>query len=178
MTTLKFAVISLIILPLLPDHHYALHDIFVFLPQTPVTMAPFMNPYGIWFFVVVMSAVSYLGYILSKIVGANRGIIMSGAIGGLVSSTAVTSTMSEKSHHDHGDWVYPTVIATIAACTIMLFRATIIVMIFNPQLLEVLFYPILSMIVTSVVALWWCYRQDKNAPEVRVSSEHESPFQI
>ena len=60
----------------------------------------------------------------------------------------------------------------------MLFRATIIVMIFNPKLLEVLLYPILSMIVTSVVALWWCYRQDKNAPEVRVSSDHESPFQI
>lgn len=68
MTTLKFAVISLIILPLLPDHRYALHDLMIFLPETQVTMAAFLNPYGIWFFVVVMSAVSYIGYILSKIV--------------------------------------------------------------------------------------------------------------
>ena len=135
MTTLKFAVISFIILPLLPDHRYAIVDFMTFLPRTEFTSAAFLNPYSIWFFVVVMSAVSYIGYILSKVIGANRGIIISGAIGGLVSSTAVTSAMSEKSHHDHGDWVYPTVIATIAACTIMLFRATIIVAIFNPHLL-------------------------------------------
>jgi uncharacterized membrane protein (DUF4010 family) len=175
MTTLKFAVISFIILPLLPDHRYAIADLMTFLPHTEFTTAAFLNPYSIWFFVVVMSAV---GYILSKVVGANRGIIISGAIGGLVSSTAVTSAMSEKSHHDHGDWVYPTVIATIAACTIMLFRATIIVTIFNPHLLWVLFWPIFAMIIASVLSLWWCYRQNKNVPEVHVASEHESPFQI
>jgi uncharacterized membrane protein (DUF4010 family) len=86
--------------------------------------------------------------------------------------------MSEKSHHDHGDWVYPTVIATIAACTIMLFRATIIVSIFNPHLLGVLFWPIFAMIIASICSLLWCYKKNKNAPEVRVSSNHESPFQI
>jgi len=59
-TTLKFAVIALIILPLLPDHKYALHDMFVFLPETALTTVDFFNPYGIWFFVVIMSAVSYV----------------------------------------------------------------------------------------------------------------------
>lgn len=79
-TTLKFAVISFIILPLLPDAKYALHDMMSFLPDTIFTTAPFFNPYSIWFFVVVMSAVSYAGYILSKMLGANRGIILSGAL--------------------------------------------------------------------------------------------------
>lgn len=65
-TTLKFAVISLIILPLLPDHKYALQDMMAFLPDGPLTTAPFFNPYSIWFFVVIMSAVSYVGYILTK----------------------------------------------------------------------------------------------------------------
>jgi uncharacterized membrane protein (DUF4010 family) len=59
-TTLKFAVISLIILPLLPDHKYALQDMFVFLPDNSFTTAHFFNPYSIWFFVVIMSAVSYV----------------------------------------------------------------------------------------------------------------------
>ena len=135
MTTLKFAVISLIILPLLPDHLYAIHDFIPFLPVTSLTSSAFLNPYEIWFFVVVMSGVSYAGYIFSKVIGANRGIVVSGALGGLVSSTVVTSAMADKSHHDHGDLVYPTVIATITACTIMLFRIVIIVMIFNPLLL-------------------------------------------
>ncbi len=34
------------------------------------------------------------------------------------------------------------------------------------------------MIITSVISLWWCYRQDKNVTEVRVTSDHESPFQV
>ncbi len=71
-TTLKFAVISLIILPLLPDQKYALQEMIVFLPQNEFTLTPFFNPYGIWFFVVVMSAVSYAGYVLSKMFGSDR----------------------------------------------------------------------------------------------------------
>lgn len=58
-TTLKFAVISLIILPLLPEEKYSLSQMLVFLPQNDFTLTPFFNPYSIWFFVVVMSAVSY-----------------------------------------------------------------------------------------------------------------------
>jgi len=156
-TTLKFAVIALIILPLLPDHKYALQDMFVFLPEGPLTTAPFFNPYGIWFFVVIMSAVSYVGYILTKVLGAGKGIILSGALGGLVSSTAVTSAMAEKSKEEEKAFLYPTVIATIAACSIMLFRVLGIVMLFNPILLGTLLFPIIAMIATSAVLLWWAW---------------------
>lgn len=134
-TTLKFAVISLIILPLLPDQKYALQEMLIFLPQNDFTVAPFFNPYGIWFFVVVMSAVSYVGYILSKMLGSDKGIIISGALGGLVSSTAVTSAMAEKSSKEEKAFLYPTVIATITACSIMLVRVLGVVMLFNPLLL-------------------------------------------
>jgi uncharacterized membrane protein (DUF4010 family) len=178
-TTLKFAVISLIILPLLPDHKYALHDMLVFLPEGPLTTAPFFNPYGIWFFVVIMSAVSYVGYVLTKALGAGRGIILSGALGGLVSSTAVTSAMAEKSKQEEKAFLYPTVIATIAACSIMLFRVIGIVMLFNPILLETLLYPIIAMIATSAVLLWWAWGKSKvHETGVQVAELHESPFQI
>ncbi|MEI6711967.1 MAG: hypothetical protein WCK88_07540 [bacterium] len=65
--TLKFAVIALIILPLLPDQKYAIRDLIVFLPEGRFLTTPFFNPYSIWQFVVVMSGVSYIGYVLSKI---------------------------------------------------------------------------------------------------------------
>lgn len=133
-TTLKFAVISLIILPLLPDQKYALHQMMAFLPQNDFTLTPFFNPYGIWFFVVVMSAVSYAGYVLSKMFGTDRGVILSGALGGLVSSTAVTSAMAEKSLTSEKS-PYPTVIATVAANSIMFVRVLGIVALFNPVLL-------------------------------------------
>lgn len=58
--TLKFAVIALIILPLLPDQKYAIRDIIVFLPESHFLTTPFFNPYSIWQFVVVMSGVSYI----------------------------------------------------------------------------------------------------------------------
>jgi len=180
-TTLKFAVISFIILPLLPDTKYALHDMMSFLPDTVFTTAPFFNPYSIWFFVVVMSAVSYAGYILSKMLGANRGIILSGALWGLVSSTAVTSAMAEKSHKNEKDTtiLYATVIATIAAGSIMFFRVLGIVMLFNPILLSTLFFPIFTMIIASAGCLWWLWRQSKtHETGVQISQMHESPFQV
>lgn len=180
-TTLKFAVIALIILPLLPDTKYALYDMMSFLPETVFTTAPFFNPYSIWFFVVVMSAVSYAGYILSKMVWANRGIIFSGALGGLVSSTAVTSAMAEKSHQHEKDntVLYATVIATIAAGSIMFFRVLGIVMLFNPALLSTLFFPIFTMIIASIWALWWLWWKSKtHETAVQVSQMQESPFQV
>jgi uncharacterized membrane protein (DUF4010 family) len=176
-TTLKFAVIALIILPLLPDHKYALRDMIGFLPDTALTVAPFFNPYGIWFFVVVMSAVSYVGYFLTKALGANRWIIFSGALGGLVSSTAVTSAMAEKSQKEKSH-LYPTVIAAFAACSIMLFRVLGIVMIFNPLLLGTLFAPLFVMMITSGLLLWWAFWKLKNHTDTPVAELQESPFRI
>ncbi len=66
----------------------------------------------------------------------------------MVSSTAVTSSMAEKSMEEPA-YLYPTVIATITACTIMLFRIIIIVTAFNPYLLGTLLIPLSAMIVTS-----------------------------
>lgn len=100
-------------------------------------------------------------------------------MGGLVSSTAVTSAMAEKSHEDEKVVLYPTVIATITACSIMLFRVLGIVILFNPILLGTLLLPILAMIITSGGLLWWIWRQSKtHTNEVQVSGLNESPFRI
>ncbi len=71
--SLKFAVISLVALPLLPDQRFSILDMlnWVFgggLEWThPILTMAFFNPYSVWFFVVVMAGVEYIGYILSKI---------------------------------------------------------------------------------------------------------------
>ena len=177
-TTLKFAVISLIILPLLPDVKYSLYEMLVFLPQNEFTLTPFFNPYGIWFFVVVMSAVSYAWFVLSKMFGSDRGVILSGALGGLVSSTAVTSAMAEKSRQDEKS-PYPTVIATIAANSIMFVRVLGIVALFNPILLGTLMLPIGSMILTSAGLLWWIWhKSQEHRADGIITEKQESPFRI
>lgn len=65
--------------------------------------------------------------------------------------------MAEKSRQEEKAFLYPTVIATIAACSIMLFRVLGIVILFNPILLGTLLFPIVAMIITSAVLLWWAW---------------------
>lgn len=82
---LTLAAISLIVLPVLPN--------------TPVGPAPFdvINPQKIWLLVVLISTLSFSGYVLHQIIGATRGIALTGLIGGIVSSTAVTLSNTQRS---------------------------------------------------------------------------------
>ena len=83
--TLKFAVIAFVILPFLPNKGYGPHDIF--------------NPFVIWLMVVFISGISFAGYILMKWFG-ERGIELAGVFGGLVSSTAVTTSFAHRSQKE------------------------------------------------------------------------------
>lgn len=67
MTTLKFAAIAFVILPLLPSEKYSFASLFEAFGLSQARAldfafwtTPFFNPYSIWFFVVVMSAISFI----------------------------------------------------------------------------------------------------------------------
>ncbi len=75
MNTVKFAIIALVILPLLPNMSFSFADIIGALGYDsvshwtlPVLTMKFFNPYSLWKFVVIMSAVDFIGYILSKVI--------------------------------------------------------------------------------------------------------------
>lgn len=179
-TTLKFAVIAFIILPLLPNDKFSFADMLGIESSNPVLSMDFFNPYGIWFFVVLMSGISYIGYILSRFVGAGKGIGVSGAIWGLVSSTAVTSSMSDQSKK-HTSIVYPFVFGTLLANLIMFIRVIFIVFVFNIALLKVLFIPIGVMLLTLGGCIYYAIWKSRNQKVVHKDSdnpEFRSPFQI
>ncbi len=77
---LKFAAVTVVIYPLLPDR----------------TIGPYggINPREIWAMVVIISTIDFIGYALTKFIGSKKGIVITGLIGGLVSSTAVSATLS------------------------------------------------------------------------------------
>ena len=83
--TLKFAIITVIILPLLPNQAYG-----------PPSLEA-INPYQIWLMVVLISGLNFVGYILVKVLGSEHGIGLTGILGGLVSSTAVTLGFAQRS---------------------------------------------------------------------------------
>ena len=82
---LKFAAVSALVLPVLPDETYG---------PPPFDV---VSPFKVWLMVVFISGISFLGYVLTKVVGAKRGVGLTGLVGGLASSTATTLAFAERS---------------------------------------------------------------------------------
>ena len=118
--TLQFAVMSLVILPLLPDRAYGPYDAFV--------------PRQLWGVVLLFSALNFAGYIARRIVGETRGLGITGLLGGLVSSTAVTLTFSRRSRVEP-TLSTPLAFGVAAACIVLIPRVTIIASTLQPMLL-------------------------------------------
>ncbi|MDD3646493.1 MAG: MgtC/SapB family protein [Candidatus Gracilibacteria bacterium] len=185
--TLKFAVISIVVLPLLPDQKYSIADMLGFFGYeneltNRILTLDFFNPYGIWFFVVLMAGISYVGYIMTKIIGEKGSIVLSGAIGGLVSSTAVTASMTEASKKDVKNTdLY--VVSTLTASTIMFVRVILIVLFFNINMLNSIIYPSVFMLVGMVLYMWYFYykskKKDIHMDDIGLEKKkYKSPFSV
>lgn len=127
--TLKFAIITAIILPILPNKSF-------WAPPFDV-----LNPNKIWWMVVLISGIGFLGYVLIKLVGSRQGIGLTGFLGGLVSSTAVTLSFSQRSQKE-SQLAKPFALAIIVAWTVMFIRVLVEVAITNSSLLSVVWLPI------------------------------------
>ena len=127
--TLQFAVLVALILPVLP--------------RQPIGPAPIdaASPFKVGLMVVFILGLSFLGYVLIKIVGPRRGIGLTGILGGLVSSTAVTLTMSERSKSSAG-LLRALAMAVLLAWTIMYGRVLVEVGVVNTELLREVWLPI------------------------------------
>ena len=79
---MQFALISLVILPVLPDRTYGPYDV--------------LNPRQVWWMVVLIVGISLGGYIVYKFFGQNAGIVLGGILGGLISSTATTVSYARR----------------------------------------------------------------------------------
>ena len=110
--TVQFAVLVALVLPVLP--------------RDPIGSEPFdaASPFKVGLMVVFILGLSFLGYVLIKIVGPRRGIGLTGILGGLVSSTAVTLSMSERSKSSAG-LLRALAMAILLAWTIMYGRVIV-----------------------------------------------------
>lgn len=184
--TLKFAVISVVILPLLPDDKFSIFQVLQFFGYSadslslPIVNIEFFNPYGIWYFVVLMSAISYVWYILSKLIWEKNSIVASGAIWGLISSTAVTASMTEKSNTDKKN-IDLYVVATLIASAIMFIRVVLIVLFFNINLINAITVPALFMLTWMGGYIYYYYKKSKKEKldeHLEVWSNYKSPFTV
>jgi uncharacterized membrane protein (DUF4010 family) len=160
--TLKFAIISLIILPVLPNQAYG-----------PPPFDAF-NPYKTWLMVVFISGISFLGYVLIKLIGGRRGIGLTGLLGGLASSTAVTLSVSERSQ-DHAELSRPFALAITLAWTVMFARVIVEVAVLNQALLSALWMPMVTAMAVGLVFCGFYYfgQRTDDVSDVKVSNPFE-----
>ncbi|MBC7503916.1 DUF4010 domain-containing protein [Candidatus Gracilibacteria bacterium] len=188
---LKFAVIALVVLPLLPNQKFSIVEMLGFFTGGQMQLSHeilsmhFFNPFGIWFFVVIMAGVEYIGYILSKVLGNHGGVLASGAIGGMISSTATTAAMTSKSNqHPSNRNVY--IAATLIASTIMCIRVIAISGFYSQEILGVVMIPALCMLAGLLGTAYYFYNQkhqiqiDKKDEPINIDekAEYESPFRL
>lgn len=83
---MQLVLIALVILPLLPDRTFGPYGV--------------LNPYQIWWMVVLIVGLSLLGYVAYKMFGARAGAALGGVLGGLISSTATTVSYARRSKED------------------------------------------------------------------------------
>jgi uncharacterized membrane protein (DUF4010 family) len=139
-STLQFVAITGVVLPLVPDR----------------AMGPFdgFNPYSTWLMVVLISGLGFAGYIAMRLLGAQAGIMITGVVGGIASSTATTLAFSRRSK-DEPEYSRSYAQAVIIACTVMLMRVAAMITAINPDLMRALALPLAAMALPGVAfALW------------------------
>lgn len=164
MATLKLLLISVVMLPVLPDRGYG--------PWQA------LNPYAIWWMVVLVAGISYLGYFSTRIAGPQRGILLTAVSGGMVSSTAVTLTLARlQKGGRHFDPLYATGI--ILASATMFPRMLLWVAIIQPQLLSGLVWPlgIMTAVSALIVLLAWRDVRDHQSGD-KTHFTPKNPFEI
>ncbi|MDI6895890.1 MgtC/SapB family protein [Methanocella conradii] len=144
--SLKFALIALVILPVLPDKAYGPLEAF--------------NPYQIWLIVVILTGISFIGYFLVKWFGAGLGLPLTGLMGGLASSTAVTTSMAMRTR-ENSELIYPAMVASTLSNMVMLLRVVFIISIFFAGLVPYVYLPVGMMCLTSILVASYFYLQGR-----------------
>ena len=131
----------------------------VILPLLPKTKLPYieLSPFKIWLIVVVISAISYIGYILQKYIFSNKGYYFTGLAGGAYSSTATTVVLASKATQN---CLHSITAGIIGATAVMYFRLIIIAYIFNYDVAREIFLPYLILGISGILVSIYYLKKD------------------
>ena len=162
--TLQFAIVSIIILPLVPNQNFG---------PPPLDV---INPYKIWLMVVLISGLNFTSYLLVKVVGTEHGIALTGVLGGLVSSTAVTLGFAQRSVLEPRR-ASPLALGILIAWTVMFFRVVVLVAAVNRGLVPQLGVAMAALGLSSLAICGLLWRRQPAAETATVSAG-ANPFEL
>lgn len=125
--------------------------LFPFLPNTDYGPDGVLNPREIGLIVVIVSALSFITYLLIKFTGTNKGILLTAFLGGLFSSTAVTWTLASRSRKTDVAHAPLYAAGIILASSIMFIRVVVVASIFNREFFLTLLLPCLLMFLSGLL---------------------------
>ena len=160
--TVQLAVLAAVLLPLLPSE-----------PIDPWGAIP---PRKVGLFVVLIGGVEYVGYVLTRLLGPERGPVLTGLVGGLTSSTAVTVSMARSAKG--GQPVGPTQLATLLANVVMCVRVAIITAVLAPAVslrLAVALSVMAAFLLGVAVVTWLSWRKARGPV---TPPELKNPFSL
>jgi uncharacterized membrane protein (DUF4010 family) len=159
---MQFALVTLVVLPILPDRTYGPYDV--------------LNPRQTWWMVVLIVSINLAGYIAAKLLGARSGALIGGVLGGLVSSTATTISYARRTRETiPGAKEAPAqaalaAVVIVVASTVSFARVLVEIAVVAPSQLAAMAAPLgammACMLVVAVVA-WLLGRRDtsRSLPE-------------
>jgi uncharacterized membrane protein (DUF4010 family) len=138
-----------------------------------------LNPRKIWYLVVLIAGISFVGYVLFKLVGTKKGIQLLSFVGGLVSSTALTLSFSQRSK-EHDELSRNLAAGIIFASTIMFPRVLLVVFILSQSLAMKLALPFLFFTVAGIIVslLTWKKAGGTTVDHVTVSNPFKLLFAV
>ena len=159
-TLAKFLLICFIILPMLPDTRI--------IPEISLT------PYRIWLATVIVSGISYLSYLVKRYIFPKSGVVASGFIGGLYSSTATITILARKCRKANSEHIPEYVTAMFLAVGMMFLRLMIVIAIFNFEVFQMLVIPMIILMAVSCAVGFYIRKGNKpyrNLPQDIVTEE-------
>jgi uncharacterized membrane protein (DUF4010 family) len=160
--TAKFVILALVVLPLLPNRSFGPFHV--------------LNPFNVGLMVVLVAGVSFVGYVASRMVGPRKGLALIGIFGGLVSSTAVTFSLSAKTREAPGI-ASAAAAAMLTAWSTMFLRVMAIVGIVDWGLLPAL-WPLAVMAGAGYAAAFALYLRSRGEVSRKSELSLRNPFEL
>ncbi len=162
LTFTKFLLLTVVILPILPNANLGAFQI---------------NPFKTWLVVVAVSGVSYGSYAIQKLTADRHGLILSAILGGAYSSTVTTVVLAKRAAREN----HPHLIsgATLIASAVMYLRLSALLALFNRDLLVVLGPSFVALAGGAIAVGWlWSRRPDVNSSDLKREYEPRNPLEL
>ncbi|MGM0690461.1 MAG: MgtC/SapB family protein [Pseudomonadota bacterium] len=160
---LKLLLITAVMLPLLPNEGFGPGGV--------------LNPYQIWWMVVLIASISFVGYFAIRVGGTEKGVLFTSLFAGLSSSTALTLHFARQSRA--AESLSPLLaVGILIACGTMFPRVLLVATMIHPPMFAPLLIPVLVMTVLLYVPAYLMWRRARRGLDVTQPELKQNPLDL